>query len=135
MAIDLASLWPAAGVLAGLQVTAFTLRINREIAVGGRGDVTWLPVADVLNLLSLVAIMLGVFISPVLGIGGAAVPGKAFGLAVLLLVGYPFALAGHYEMFNPRTSRTMTYFPRQEQIVVSAVVVAVVVYVVLAIVR
>jgi hypothetical protein len=76
-----------------------------------------------------------VFIAPVLGIGGAAVPRKAFGLGVLLLAGYPFALAGHYDMFNRHTSRSMAYFPRQEQVVLSVVVVAVVAYVVLAIVR
>jgi hypothetical protein len=77
----------------------------------------------------------GVFIAPILGLGGMAVPTKAFGLSVLLLAGYPFALAGHYDMFNPRTSRTMVYCPRQEQVVLSAVVVAVVAYLVLARVR
>jgi hypothetical protein len=58
---------------------------------------------------------------------------KAFGLAVLLLAGYPFALAGHYEMFSPRTPRTMTYCPLQEQVVLSAA--AVIFYVALAMVR
>jgi hypothetical protein len=43
MIVDIGSLWAAAGVLAGLQITAFTLRINREIAVGREGDLTWLP--------------------------------------------------------------------------------------------
>jgi hypothetical protein len=121
--------------LAGLQITAFALRINREVAVGAQGDITWLPLADFVNLISLVVTMLGVFIAPVLGLGGATFPMKAFGLAVLLLAGYPFALAGHYEMFNPRTPRTMTYCPRQERVVLTVVAVAVVSYVVLAMVH
>jgi len=41
--IDLGALWTAAGVLAGLQITAFALRVNREVAVGAHGDITWLP--------------------------------------------------------------------------------------------
>ena len=103
--------------------------------MGRERGITWLPLADLLNVLSLLGIMLGVFIAPILGLGGTAVPTKAFGLSALLLAGYPFALAGHYDMFNPRTSRTMAYCPRQEQIVLSTVVVAVVVYLVLAVVR
>jgi hypothetical protein len=34
-------------------VTALTLRVNRELSVGERGDLTWLPVADFINMLSL----------------------------------------------------------------------------------
>jgi hypothetical protein len=135
LTIDLGSLWTAAGVLAGLQITAFTLRVNREIAVGAKGGTTWLPLADVVNLFSLVVTMFGVFIAPVLAIGGTAVPAKAFGLAVLLLAGYPFALAGHYDLFNPRTSRTMAYCPRQERVVLMLVAATAVVYVALAIAR
>jgi hypothetical protein len=87
MPVDLGALWTAGGVLAGLQITAFTLRITREIAVGREGDITWLPLADVLNLLSLLVTMLGVFIAAVLHIGGVALPAKAFGASVLLLAG------------------------------------------------
>jgi hypothetical protein len=53
----------------------------------------------------------------------------------VLLAGYPFALVGHYEMFNSRTPRTMTYCPWQERVVLSVVAVAVVSYVVLAMVH
>lgn len=129
---DLGSLWTAAGVVSGLQVTGFALRINREIEVSGKGDITWLPPADILNLLSIAVTMLGVFITPVLDIGSAAVPVKAFGLSVLLLAGYPFALAGHYDMFNPRTHRSWTYCPRQERIALTVVGVSAVVYIALA---
>jgi hypothetical protein len=134
MNVELAAIWSAAGVLAGLQTAAFTLRINREIAVSNRDDFTWLPLADLLNLLSLLVIALGVFISPVLTIGGAVFAKKAFGLAVLLLVGYAFALAGHYDMYNPRTPRSWKYCPRQEQVVLGLVLLAAIIYIVLAVV-
>jgi hypothetical protein len=86
-------------------------------------------------LVSLSVAMLGVFTAPILDIGSAELPAKAFGLSVLLLAGYPFALAGHYDMYNPRTSRTMAYFPRQEQVVLSIVVVTVIAYLITAMVR
>ena len=135
MSVDLGTLWTAGGVLAGLQINAFTLRINREIAVGREGDITWLPLADALNLLSLLVTMLGVFIAPILNIGGAALPKKAFGMSVLLLIGYPFALVGHYDMYNPRTTRTMMYCPKQERIALATVAAAVSAYLALAIAR
>ncbi|KOG82234.1 hypothetical protein ADK78_03155 [Kitasatospora aureofaciens] len=119
-------------MVSGFQVTGFALRINREIDVSGKGDITWLPPADILNLLSIVITMLGVFIAPVLDIGSSTLPVKAFGLAVLLLAGYPFALAGHYDMFNSRTHRSWTYFPGQERIALSVVGVSAVAYITLA---
>jgi hypothetical protein len=126
------TLWSGAGILVGFQVTAFTLRINREISVGSSGDRTWLPVADSLNLLSLSTTLIGVFTLPMLDVVGLRTSAKLFGLAVLLLVGYAFALAGHYEMYNPRTGRSMDYFPRQERVAVGVVAVMSVGYVLAA---
>jgi hypothetical protein len=129
---SIGTLWSGAGILVGFQVTAFTLRINREISVGGSGDLTWLPVADSLNLLSLSITLIGVFTLPMLGVIGLHTAAKLFGLVVLLLLGYTFALAGHYEMYNRRTGRSMAYFPRQERIIVAAVAVMGVAYVLTA---
>jgi hypothetical protein len=44
------------------QIAAFTLRINREIDMVDAGEPTWLPAADLVNLLSLVVTLLGVFV-------------------------------------------------------------------------
>jgi hypothetical protein len=41
MDIHPTDIWIAAGVLLGFQVTAFAARINREVAVGERTDITW----------------------------------------------------------------------------------------------
>src|SRR5437868_1366177 len=66
--IDLATLWTAAGVLAGLQVTGFSFRVNREIKMAQGGDVTWFPPADIVNVVSLGITLVGVFIVPILHI-------------------------------------------------------------------
>jgi hypothetical protein len=61
-----ATLWSAAGILVGFQVTALTLRVKREIDVGDRLDLTWLPPADLVNLISLATTLLGVIAAPAL---------------------------------------------------------------------
>ena len=48
-------------------------------------------------LLGLLVVLVGVFVLPVLG-AGVAFARYALGWAFLLLAGYPFALAGHYEI-------------------------------------
>lgn len=125
------SLWGAAGIIVGFQVTAFTLRINREIDVSRSGDFTWFPVADLLNMLSLSVTLIGVFALPALDVIGRESASRLFGLSVLLLLGYAFALAGHYEMYRAG-ARTMRYFPTQERVVVALVAAAALIYIVAA---
>ena len=116
MNIDLGSLWTAAGVLIGFQVTAFIWRMSREAEEGEKKRVTWLPPADMVNLLSLVVTTIGIFIVPTLGFGSVASVKEAFGLSVLLLTGYPFAVAGHYDLFNRSTGRSLpTYLPGENR--------------------
>lgn len=121
MSIQLADIWVVAGMLLGFQVASFTWRISREIEVGQTGDLTWLPPADILNLISMVVIMTGVFVFPILGFAGLNFAEHSFGLAAVIFIGYPFALAGHYEMYNNETSRSYSYFPFQEKIVVALI--------------
>lgn len=51
MNIQLTDIWTVAGVLLGFQVTSFAWRVSREVDVGQVRDLTWLPPADILNLL------------------------------------------------------------------------------------
>ncbi len=51
-----------------------------------------------------------------------------FGLGAIMFAGHSFALAAHYELFNHRTTRTYRYFPPQEKIVVSIVVLVSAIY-------
>lgn len=132
MTIGANELWTAGGVLLGFQVTSFMWRIQQEASVADRGDICWLPPADIVNLSGMLVLAFGVFIGPITGFGGPRAPALAFGLAALLFVGHCFALAGHYELYNNRTNRSFTYFPMQERVVVAALVLVVVVYLAIA---
>ncbi len=125
MSFELVQLWTAAGVLIGFQISSFGWRISREVEVSGSDGAvsTWLPPADILNLISMMITASGVFILPILGLISNEVSHLAFGFAMLLFVGYPFALAGHYDMYN-KGRRSFHYFPRQEKIVVAIIAVA-----------
>lgn len=127
MTPQVGELWTAAGVLLGFQVAAFLMRLGREIAVGDRYSVTWMPPSDFLNLGSMVVTAIGVFILPLLGWTALETNARLFGLALLLFVGYPFALAGHYDMYN-RKPRTGVYCTRQEIVAVTVVGAVVLLY-------
>jgi hypothetical protein len=133
MDIQLADIWTAAGVLIGFQVTSFVWRVSREVEVGKKGYITWLPPADILNLLSMVVVVVGVFILPILDLADLNSIKLSFGLAVLLFISYPFALAGHYDMYNNKTPRTFLYFPTQEKIVIAITTFLVILFIVSAI--
>jgi hypothetical protein len=135
MNIQLPDLWTAAGILLGFQVTSFAARVNREIAVGEKEDITWLPAADIMNLLSMLVLVVGIFILPVLGFASQEFMRYAFGLATLLFIGYPFALAGHYDMYNKKTRRSQRYFPFQEKVVVTVIAVLAIAYLVIAMIK
>jgi hypothetical protein len=129
MSLELIQIWTVAGILLGFQITSFSWRISREAKVG-MTDWTWLPPADILNLISLTINAGGVFIIPIMGFVHNTFIQSALGLALLLFVGYPFALAGHYDMYS-KGPRTMKYCPKQEKTVVTIVGILVVLYIVL----
>lgn len=128
MQLQLTDVWTAAGVLLGFQVTSFAWRASREVQVGETDDITWLPPADMLNLLSMVVTVIGVFSVPIIFGTTMSFVQSAFGLALLLFVGYPFALAGHYDMYNNKTKRSYRYFPLQEKVVVLIVTIIILGY-------
>ena len=126
MTPSLPDIWTAAAVLLGFELTAFSWRVARESQVGDGGDVTWLPWCDRILLLALVATG-NIFVIPVFVGDAGLVAEWLLALAALLLVGYPFALAGHYEMYAVG-KRSMTHFPHQERMAIGLVVAVVLVY-------
>ena len=133
---QLMDIWTAAGVLLGFQATAFAFRVQREVDVSEkRDDVTWLPRADRVNLFSMLVLVIGAFVLPILGFGGLNFIKYSFGLAVLLFLGYPFALAGHYEMYNNISKRSRTYYPHQEKVIVRIISGLAIAYVIVAIIQ
>jgi len=131
MQVQLSELWTVASILLGFQLTAFSWRISREIAVRDEGDVNWLPPADILNYVSMAVVVIGVFVLPILGFADLALTQRLFGLGLLLFLGYPFALAGHYSLFKPGLAK-VAYFPLQERLVLVIVLLTSAIYVVLA---
>lgn len=117
-------LWGVAIFLLGFQMAAFSWRLTREIEVGNRGERTWMPPAEILNLASLACNGIGVFVLPLtsLSFATAEFAVTSFGLSMILFAGYPFALAGHYDLLT-RGGRTMAYFTKQERIAILVVVV------------
>ena len=136
-----------AGVIVGFQVTVITLRLNREIEMGDRGERTWIPVADYLNLASFLVTLVAVFVLPAVGIGTVDGARVAFGLAALLLAGWPFAILGHYKLYpklalrwRARSDQTESselrgreHFPKQERMVVVATILIAIGFLVVAI--
>ena len=121
MGIDFSDLSTAGGVLLGFQVTAFAWRVAHEAQVADEGKLSWIPPADYLNLLAMVVTALSVFVLPAVGAIAVDSVAKLLGFAALIFVGHSFALAGHYELFDPRTKRSYAYFPLQERIVLLVV--------------
>jgi len=135
MDLRLPDLWTAGGVLLGFQVTAFGWRIAQEAQVADQGKISWIPPADYLNLLSMVVTALSVFVLPALKLIPLDSVTRLLGFAALLFVGHPFALAGHYELYNPTTKRSYNYFPLQERMIIAMVGLISVVYLLLAFAR
>ena len=126
--MDSEAIRTVAGLLLGFQVTAFSWRVTRESAMGDKQDTTWLPPADWVNLGSIVVLALGVFLMPLLG-GSQRIQELSVGLGVVLTMGYPFALAGHYDMYNRHTARSFDYAPFQERVAVSVIAIVALAYV------
>jgi len=128
--VRLSEIWSAAGFLIGLQLAAFSWRMSREISMAERGEVTWLPLAEVLNLVALVVAVIGVFLLPIAGYASLRVPRICLGVSLILFAGHALALAGHYDLLTkarPRGPRP--WLPRQELVIVGITVLSIVAFV------
>ena len=125
MDMQLSNIWIVSGVILGFQINFFSWRIRREIQMEAKGETKWLPFADWMNLLSMFVMVTGVFVLPLFKIGQFVY--YAFGLALILLIGYLFALVGHYELYKskcvPRPPR-----PLQEMVPFAVTIILGIVY-------
>jgi hypothetical protein len=125
--IDVTSIWTAAGVLLGFQLSVIRWRVDREREMEAADELVWLPPCEYLNLLSMGSTAVGVFVLPALGVVGIEFLRHSFALSILFLSGYSFAIFGHYQLF--RHSLPRPRFPRQEKIPFFATLLAAVAYV------
>jgi hypothetical protein len=94
-----------AGIIIGFQLTIFTFRITRELQFDRKNR--WFPLADFINLLSVLVTVSFLFIYPLNNLETYDIKlcQKFFGFALLLFVIYPFALIGHYDLFKKHSKR------------------------------
>ena len=98
-AFQLSQLLTGATVLAGFQLTAFTWRINREVAVEEKGQPTWMTLADGFVAASFLVLVIGVFAAPLLCSVPTEMVAKLLGIAMMLFAASPFVLASHYNLY------------------------------------
>jgi hypothetical protein len=131
--VPLSEIWSAAGFLIALQLGAFSWRLSREISMAESGGVTWLPLAEVLNLAALLVAVVGVFLLPIAGYASLRLPRLLLGVSLILFVGHALALVGHYELFSRgRRVGPRPWAPRQEKVVAVITICAVAVFLVVA---
>jgi hypothetical protein len=94
--IQASSLVPA---ILALQFVTFGWRINREISLGDSGRKVWLPVPDVLNVLSLFAVVAFCIVVP-LGTHSGEPSRSVVAAAFVLLAFHPLSMAFHYSLFS-----------------------------------
>jgi hypothetical protein len=88
-------LWNAAAMILGFQTVSFAWRMSRE----SKCDPRRFPPSDYLNILSMLVLILGVFVLPLLAISNPQKCARAaFGASLLLFGGYLVASVGHYKL-------------------------------------
>src|SRR5262245_61932233 len=93
-------------IIIAMQIAALGWRINREIPLGDAGRKTWFPVADYLNIFSLLSV---VWFCIVLPLNEKPMPDMArivLSVAFILMMMYPINLIGHYR-FASRLGRSV----------------------------
>lgn len=83
------------------QFALFHLRIKREIDVGDDGHLTWFPVPDIINILSMLIVMVFCVVLPLAHhqqYDNISV--VVFTIAAVLLAFHPICMIGHYQLFS-----------------------------------
>ena len=89
-------------LLIALQFAAFGWRINREIAVGDEGRLTWFPISDYLNLLSMITLVIFCIILPMIITINSNILEMIISISFILLIMHPVNTASHYRLFSKK---------------------------------
>lgn len=93
-------LWTVGAVLLGFQMAALAWRLKRELRMMALCELTWLTWADRMVYLSVVVLVVGVFIAPVLGDVPSDWVAWLLGLALIIFAATPPVIAAHYELYG-----------------------------------
>src|SRR5439155_8178983 len=86
--------------LLALQFVAFGWRINREITLSDQRRRTWLLLADYLNLVSLLSVVLTCIVVPLPTGQLGALSRVVLAVGYVLIAFYPVNIAAHYRLFS-----------------------------------
>ena len=84
----------------GFQMAALAWRLNRELYMAQKKEITWIPWADRIIFASMLILIGGVFIAPVVGNASLEWAAWLFGLALVLFTLTPLVIAGHYDLYR-----------------------------------
>jgi hypothetical protein len=86
--------------LIALQFAAFGWRVNREINLSDAGRATWIPIPDVLNIMSLFATVLCLIVVPIATDSYFWLSRMVLAGGYVLIAFHPFTMAAHYRLWN-----------------------------------
>lgn len=94
------TLYRLAPPLIALQFAAFGWRVNREINLGDTGRATWIPIPDVLNIMSLLATVICLIVVPIATDSYFWLSRMVLGAGYVLIAFHPFTMAAHYRLWS-----------------------------------
>ena len=94
------TLYKLAPPLIALQFAAFGWRVNREINLGDDGRATWIPIPDVLNIMSLLATVICLIVVPIATDSYFWLSRMVLGAGYVLIAFHPFTMAAHYRLWS-----------------------------------
>lgn len=94
------TLYRLAPPLIALQFVAFGWRVNREINLGDAGRATWIPIPDVLNIMSLFATVICLIVLPIATDTYLWLSRIVLGVGYVLIAFHPITMAGHYRLWS-----------------------------------
>ena len=86
--------------LIALQFAALGWRVNREINLGDSGRATWIPIPDVLNIMSLLATGICLIVVPIATDSYFWLSRMVVGAGYVLIAFHPFTMAAHYLLWS-----------------------------------
>ena len=94
------TLYRLAPPLIALQFAAFGWGVNREINLGDSGRATWIPIPDVLNIMSLLATVICLIVVPIATDSYFWLSRVVLGAGYILIAFHPFTMAAHYRLWS-----------------------------------